>query len=418
MCLAPIRGHNEDMLHKLLVSHRSEILAYTRRLTAERTASKLQSAKLAEGLPFFYDILVETFRCAGAPSQSKVTAGHGKELFRLGYTVSQVVNAYGALCQAVTETAEKLGAKVQAREFSVLNATLDLAIAEAVSDFEAAYTTTVDQAEARRMGALVNAMRTSLETAVLAHTSMQQGLVGIAGSTNALLERNLGRMAELLNGALTDVRMRSEPKADLQRLRLIDAISEVEITASAQGRGRGVSLSFHVDPRLEVIADRNHVVSTLANLLQNAIKFSKTGAVIVVRGIEKSDTVAVEIEDECGGLPKGRIEELFRPFNQRSPDRTGAGLGLALSRRAMQLNKGTLSAVDLPGKGCVFTFALPKAPASRADARSSRSPRARGASPGKGRRRALARSAGRRGRPKRSARLLRRRETAGRRAAA
>ena len=72
------------------------------------------------------------------------------------------------------------------------------------------------------------------------------------------------------------------------------------------------------------------------------------------------DRILIEVEDECGGLPDRRAEELFRPFEQRSSDRTGLGLGLSISRRAVQANDGTLGARSLPGKGCVFTIDLPR----------------------------------------------------------
>jgi len=81
-----------------------------------------------------------------------------------------------------------------------------------------------------------------------------------------------------------------------------------------------------------------------------------------VRAKAVDDRILIEVEDECGGLPEGKIEELFQPFSQKSADRSGVGLGLSISKRAIALNKGSLSATDLPGKGCIFTINLPRAP--------------------------------------------------------
>ena len=64
--------------------------------------------------------------------------------------------------------------------------------------------------------------------------------------------------------------------------------------------------------------------------------------------------------DECGGLPSGKSAELFRPFEQCGTDRTGVGLGLSISKRAVEANGGTLTVRDLPGLGCVFTVNLPR----------------------------------------------------------
>ena len=65
------------------------------------------------------------------------------------------------------------------------------------------------------------------------------------------------------------------------------------------------------------------------------------------------------MQDECGGLAAGDADELFRPFEQRSADRTGLGLGLAFSRWGVEANRGRLYARNLSG-GCVFTVDLPR----------------------------------------------------------
>ena len=65
------------------------------------------------------------------------------------------------------------------------------------------------------------------------------------------------------------------------------------------------------------------------------------------------------MEDECGGLPPGRAEELVRPFAQRGPDRTGLGLGLTIASESVVANGGEIRVRNLPGRGCIFTIDLP-----------------------------------------------------------
>ena len=72
----------------------------------------------------------------------------------------------------------------------------------------------------------------------------------------------------------------------------------------------------------------------------------------------------IEVEDECGGLPDGNVNALFRPFEQRGADRTGLGLGLAISRWGAEANDGRICARNLPGHGCIFTIDLPRAAVS------------------------------------------------------
>ena len=71
--------------------------------------------------------------------------------------------------------------------------------------------------------------------------------------------------------------------------------------------------------------------------------------------------ILIGVEDQCGGLPEGKAEEIFHPFEQGSAERTGLGLGLSISRRGVEANGGKLSVRNLPGTGCVFTIDLPRA---------------------------------------------------------
>jgi signal transduction histidine kinase len=98
----------------------------------------------------------------------------------------------------------------------------------------------------------------------------------------------------------------------------------------------------------------------LSNLLQNALKFTHPPGHVSLKTHTTVDRVQIEIEDECGGLPAGKIEDLFRMFEQRGADRTGLGLGLTISRQGVEESGGAIHVRDLPGKGCVFTVDLPR----------------------------------------------------------
>ena len=107
--------------------------------------------------------------------------------------------------------------------------------------------------------------------------------------------------------------------------------------------------------------DRQLLVAALANIIQNALKFTWPKGQIVLRTdtVSAHGRVLIEVEDECGGLPPGATENLFRPFEQRDTNRTGLGLGLVIARESVEINGGTLSARSLTGRGCIFTIDLP-----------------------------------------------------------
>ena len=70
----------------------------------------------------------------------------------------------------------------------------------------------------------------------------------------------------------------------------------------------------------------------------------------------KPDTMIVFPRHDLGVA----IEDLFRMFEQRNADRTGLGLGLAISRKGVEESGGAIHVRDMPGKGCVFTIDLPR----------------------------------------------------------
>jgi signal transduction histidine kinase len=83
---------------------------------------------------------------------------------------------------------------------------------------------------------------------------------------------------------------------------------------------RSESIVLEADPRL--------LGSAISNLVRNALKFSRRGATVSVRAWRHEARVLIEVEDQCGGLPAGKTEELFSPFVQKGVDRSGFGIDL------------------------------------------------------------------------------------------
>ena len=132
--------------------------------------------------------------------------------------------------------------------------------------------------------------------------------------------------------------------------------------------GGGIRLTvMPVEDGLAIQADRQVLAAVMGNLLQNAFKFTRPRTTVTLRAVSLraeagAERVLIEIQDECGGLPDANVNELFRPFEQRSADRTGLGLGLAFSRWGVEANSGRIYARNL-SNGCVFTVELSRVPA-------------------------------------------------------
>ena len=116
------------------------------------------------------------------------------------------------------------------------------------------------------------------------------------------------------------------------------AMPAATLAADAQG----VTLSvIPVEEGVVIEADRQVLAAVVMNLLQNALKFTRPRTSVTLRVNASPDRVLIEVEDECGGLPAGDVDELFRPFEQRGVDRTGVGLGLAFSRWGVEARPPT-----------------------------------------------------------------------------
>ena len=98
----------------------------------------------------------------------------------------------------------------------------------------------------------------------------------------------------------------------------------------------------------------------LANLIENALKFTRPGANVVVRMTSTRQEAIVRVVDQGAGLAEDELERVFEPFYRRTGDtRTGAGLGLAIARGFADANGGRLWAESRPGQGASFALALP-----------------------------------------------------------
>jgi len=109
----------------------------------------------------------------------------------------------------------------------------------------------------------------------------------------------------------------------------------------------------------------NGSIETISHRFDRALASIKSAWIDARRPIAdtSTDRVLIEVEDECGGLPAGDPALMFRPFERRSIDRTGLGLGLSISQRGVEANGGKLDVRNTPGTGCVFIIDLPMAPA-------------------------------------------------------
>jgi signal transduction histidine kinase len=354
---------------EFLSTHRDILIANSRAKVASRAAPRATPVELETGVPLFLNQLIETLRIeerTGTKTSDDhiglSAAKHGKALQALGFTAAQVIHDYGDVCQAITELAINLEAPITADEFRTLNRCLDEAMAEAIAEFGRQRELSISDDETERLGFFAHELRNLLSNSMLAFEVLKTGSVGVGGSTGALLGRNLTRMRDLIDRSLAEVRLKAGIKRR-ERVLLTEFIEEVEVAATIEAKARGLQLTVTPVPAgVAVEVDRHILAAALANLLQNAFKFTRPGSHVLVRTHADADRAFIAIEDECGGLA-GRPEDLFALFEQRSKDRSGLGLGLAIARQGVSANGGEITVRNIAGRGCTFTVDLPRLPA-------------------------------------------------------
>jgi signal transduction histidine kinase len=379
------------MMYQFLTANRNELIARCRAKVAERSPPGKSGEELEHGITVFLEQVIKTLTLeqtsdparsrkvsgragGGKPSLSEIgetAAQHGKELMKHGFTVEEVVHDYGDLCQAITDLAFEQDVSIKIDEFRTLNRCLDNAIANAVTEFgyQRDFVVADKQANAlnERIGFFAHELRNQLCTATLALSIIKEGSVGLTGATGGVLDRALVGLSNLIDRSLAEVRMTAGMPLQYRLFSVSDFLEEVKLSASLEAGVRGCILSVSdVDPMLAVDVDRDLLLSAAGNLLQNAFKFSHPNSEISLNAYAVADRILIDVEDHCGGLPPGDAEKMFLPFMQDAEDRSGLGLGLSISRRSIEANRGVLSVRNIPGSGCVFTIDLPRHSVSKA----------------------------------------------------
>lgn len=371
------------MMYEFLTNNWDELARRCREKVAQRAGRSASSTQLQNGIPMFLDQLIQTLEIEQTPTPlaSRVISGpaggattsevgvlaakHGKDLLEMGYSVDEVVHDYGDLCQAITDLAVERDAPFQIDEFRTLNRCLDNAIADAVNEFsyqkELVISEKVAVESKERMEAFADELRNILGTATLAFSAAKAGNLSLTGATGTILDRSLNSLLILIEKSLVDVRWVADHAIVLNSFSLGNFVLELASMAQASAQAKGsVLVVGRVDPLLAVSGNRELLFSAVANLLQNAIKFTHPGTEVKLTAHATADKVQIDITDHCGGLPPGAEDTMFIPFSQANMDRNGLGLSLTIARQAVMSANGTLKVRNIPGVGCVFTVKLPR----------------------------------------------------------
>lgn len=177
------------------------------------------------------------------------------------------------------------------------------------------------------------------------------------------ISRMVDQMLE--TARLDDSRLRLEMRPTELRRLVGDAVALVQPKASATGHV--VSVEDTTDEDLCCLVDQGRVVTALANLLDNAVRYSPDGAPVRCTVGRRGDRATVAVSDRGVGITAADRARLFTRFGRVGSTATaaipGTGLGLYLARELARLHGGDITVASRPGRGSTFTLSLPLQPA-------------------------------------------------------
>jgi signal transduction histidine kinase len=183
---------------------------------------------------------------------------------------------------------------------------------------------------------------------------------------------NVGKAAATMKQFIDDLLEYSRLERREAELAPVDVRGLVDsILSERQAEIEQRKIAVNVDiPLPAVVADRAMLRQALANLLDNAIKYSRdaTPPRIVVRGAEENGQVVISVNDNGCGFDMKEHERLFQIFQRlhTAEEFEGTGIGLSTVRRAIEKQGGRVWAESAVRKGATFTFVIPKREAHKA----------------------------------------------------
>lgn len=148
-----------------------------------------------------------------------------------------------------------------------------------------------------------------------------------------------------------------------------EVLHSIEMLLNESAQKKGLDLEFHIDPSIPHVlrSDPTRLQQILLNLIENAIKFTETGSVVVhaerLASPSGAPRVLFTIQDTGIGISEGNLIGMFDAFTQAESTFTrkfqGAGLGLAIVKRLVTLLQGVMAVSSKVGEGTQFTLSLP-----------------------------------------------------------
>jgi signal transduction histidine kinase len=154
-------------------------------------------------------------------------------------------------------------------------------------------------------------------------------------------------------------------KLDLAALNVSGLIEEIVDLYEHVAEEKNVAVSFNCPKNVCITADQNRMRQVLANLLDNALKYTDPKGSVLIDAYEQDGQIVIRVRDDGAGISPAEISKIWDRLHRGDASRSqpGLGLGLSLVAAVVQAHQGRIGVQSEPGSGSVFTLYLPRTPA-------------------------------------------------------
>ncbi|MCE6077043.1 ATP-binding protein [Agrobacterium vitis] len=181
--------------------------------------------------------------------------------------------------------------------------------------------------------------------------------------------REVMRLDALVDEILTLARISSPQHAppERQTIDLIDLIIRIVEDACFEGQDRGINVTYAGCDSFIATLNGELIYRAIENVVRNAVKFTTNNSTVTVTAQAFQDVLSISVSDNGPGVPACDLDRIFLPFSRSEMGETakGHGLGLAITRKALELHHGSAVASLTPEGHLLMTLKVPASPGSK-----------------------------------------------------